>query len=90
MVNQIVDETNIYSTQCNVNKGSISTCPEEIEHFLGILLQLCIVQMLRYRMCWQSSTRYEQVANIMSRDRFELIEKFLHFADNSNAPDPQK
>ena len=89
MVARIVNETNLYSTQCNVNRGSISTCPEEIEHFLGILLQMCIVQMPRYRMYWQSSTRYEQVANIMSRDRFELIKRFLHFEDNSNAPDPK-
>eukprot|EP00795_Rhopilema_esculentum_P005701 gene5701-10950_t len=88
MVARIVDETNLYSTY-DVNRGSISTCPEEIEHFLGILLQMCIVQMPRYRMYWQSSTRYEQVANIMSRDRFELIKRFLHFEDNSNAPDPK-
>lgn len=89
MANRIADETNLYSTQCNLNKGSKATCHEEIEHFLGILLQMCIVQIPRYRMYWQSSTRYEQVASIMSRDRFELIKKFLHFEDNANAPDPQ-
>ncbi len=45
--------------------------------------------MPRYRMYWQSATRYEDVASVMSRDRFELIKKFLHFADNNDAPDPK-
>ena len=47
--------------------------PEEIEHFLGILFKMCFVQIPTYGMYGQSSTRYEKVANIMSRDRFELI-----------------
>ena len=39
-------------------------------------------------MYWETETRYEQVASIMSRNRFEIIKTFLQFADNSNAPDP--
>eukprot|EP00795_Rhopilema_esculentum_P017035 gene17035-8543_t len=62
---------------------------DEIENYLGVLLRMCIVQMPRYRMYWETETRYEQVAGIMSRNRFELFKKFLHFADNSNAPDPR-
>ena len=34
-------------------------------------------------MYWQQSTRYEQAADVMSRDCFELLKKYLHFADNS-------
>ena len=80
---------NLYSTHHDLNRGSIATCPDEVENFLGILLKMCIVQMPRYRMYWQSATRYEDVASVMSRDRFELIKKFLHFADNNDAPDPK-
>ena len=89
MVMLLVDQTNLYSAQSNINRGSIGTCEDEIENFLGILLRMCIVQMPRYRMYWQQSTRYEKVADVISRDRFELLKKYLHFADNSQAPEPQ-
>ena len=89
MIRSISKQTNLYSTQCYINKGSIGTSPDEIENYLGVLLRMCIVQMPRYRMYWETETRYEQVAGIMSRNRFELIKKFLHFADNNNAPDPR-
>ncbi len=86
MIKCIADQTNLYSTQQNVNKGSIGTSPDEVENFLGILLRMCIVQMPRFRMYWEKDTRYEQVSSVMSRDRFELIKRYLHFADNNDAP----
>ena len=38
---------------------------------------------------WSISTRYKNnvVQNIMSRNRFELILRFLHFSDNEKASD---
>ena len=50
MVCLISDNTNLYSTQCNLDKGSIRTSETEIEKYLGILLRMCIVKMSQYRM----------------------------------------
>ena len=38
----ISDNTNIYCTQCNVDKGSIRTSETEIEEYFGILLRVCL------------------------------------------------
>ncbi len=86
MINLIAEQTNLYSTQCNLNKGSIGVSSQEIKNFIGILLKMCIVQMPRYRMYWENCTRYDNVAKVMSRNRFEEIKRFLHFVDNSTRP----
>ncbi|KAK2709331.1 hypothetical protein QYM36_013112 [Artemia franciscana] len=38
--------------------------------------------MLSYRSYLSNETRYSVIADAMSRDRFELIKKYLHFNDN--------
>ena len=35
-------------------------------------------------MYWETDTRYDQICAIMSRDRFELIKRYIHFNDNNN------
>ena len=86
MVCLISDNTNLYSTQCNLDKGSIRTSETEIEQYLGILLRMCIVKMPQYQMYWNITSRYEPVAHVMSRDRFETLKKYLHFVHNHSAP----
>ena len=73
MVCLISDNTNIYSTQCNLDKSSIRTSEIEIEQYLRIFLRMCIVQMPQYRMYWDITPRYEPVAHAMSRDRFGTL-----------------
>ena len=73
MVCLISDNTNIYSTQCNLDKGSIRTSETEIGQYLRIFLRMCIVKMPQYRMYWDITPRYEPVAHAMSRDRFETL-----------------
>ena len=48
MICLMSDNTNLYSTQCNLDNGSIRTSETEIEQYLGILLRMCIVKMPRY------------------------------------------
>ena len=88
MVCLISDNTNLYSTQCNLDKGSIRTSETEIEQYLGILLRMCIVKMpLRmcivkmpqYQMYWDITSRYEPVAHVMNRDRCETLKKIPAF-----------
>ena len=34
-------------------------------------------------MYWKTDTRYDQICAVMSRDRFELIKRYIHFNDNN-------
>ena len=49
--------------------------------------------MPKYSMFWETSTRYEPVASVMSRNRFKELKKNLHFVNNETVPqrdDPAK
>eukprot|EP00795_Rhopilema_esculentum_P009567 gene9567-17318_t len=48
MISLIADQTNLYSAQNNIAKGSIATNSEEIQNYLGILLRMCVVHMPKY------------------------------------------
>ena len=73
MVFSTSDNTNLYSAQCNLDKGNIRTSETEIEQYLGILLRMCIVKIPQCRMYWDITSRYEPAAHVMSRDRFETL-----------------
>ena len=34
-------------------------------------------------MYWKTDTRYDQICAVMSRNRFELIKRYIHFNDNN-------
>ena len=55
----------------------------ELEQFLGTVLKMTILRLPRSIMYLASETRVSNVANIMARDRWELIKKHLRFNDNS-------
>ena len=73
ILEHIVDHKNLNSVQQNITKGNIATDKDEIERYLGILFKMSIIQAPYYWMYWETDTRYEQICNIMGRDRFELI-----------------
>ena len=82
LLTNLVDQTNLYSVQkCAV---SINTTKDELEQFLGIYILAGIVKMPSYRMYWQNSTRYAPIADVMSRNRFEKLKRFLHINNNDN------
>ena len=49
---------------------------------------MCIIQAPYYRYYWETATRYEPISNVMSRNRFESLKRFLHFNNNDNALPP--
>ena len=49
MTRLISKRTNLYSTQCDINKGAIGTSPNEIENYLRVPLHMCVVQMGVYK-----------------------------------------
>jgi hypothetical protein len=78
---RIVRETCIHSTQIQPNKP-ITTSPNEIEKFLGILLWMSIIRQPNTRRYWSPQTRVSKVADVMPVNRFEKIKRCLHFSNN--------
>ena len=83
MLDHTVLQTNIYSTQCNINKGAIGIDKAEFERFLGILLTTSVISAPYYRFYWELETHSELTTSAMSRDRFENLKRFLYFKDNT-------
>ncbi|XP_032703938.1 piggyBac transposable element-derived protein 2 isoform X1 [Lontra canadensis] len=81
-INFIVNETNRYAWQKNVNLGLTA---QELKCVLGILILSGYISYPRRRMFWETSpdSHHHLVADAIRRDRFELIFSYLHFADNT-------
>ena len=88
MIQLIVDHSNLYSVQKKAN--SVATTSKEIEQVIGIFFQMGLVSMPGIRPYWESETRYHPIANIMSRNRFQLLLTVLHFVDNLSVSDETK
>jgi len=78
----MVYHTNLYSTQ--KTGSSINTTVLEMETFIGIHIYSGIVKMPSYRMYWSDSTRFDVIANAMSRNCFEKLRNSFHLNDNQN------
>ena len=52
----------------------------------SIVMQMImsIVKLPSIRHYWQGSLRYPGVADVMPRNRFEALRRFIHFVDNSS------
>ena len=61
---------------------------QEMKKFLGLMLLMGIVHKPAISMYWSTDVLYQTpiYTEIMRRNRFQLILKFLHFNDNSKAP----
>ena len=76
----IVESTNQYSLQ---KTGTcVKTNVKEIEQLLGIYLRMGLVRMAGIRAYWETDTRYGPVADVMPRNRCQLLLRTLHFVDN--------
>jgi len=62
---------------------------DEIEKFMGLLLWFGLVQVPSLESYWSTKIRYKNnvAPKIMSRNRFELLLRFWHFADNEKTLD---
>ncbi|XP_049510657.1 piggyBac transposable element-derived protein 1 isoform X1 [Panthera uncia] len=84
----IVNETNNYASQKNVN---LEVTVQEIRCLFGILLLSGFVRRPRRGMYWEiSDTDQNLVKDAIRRDRFELIFSYLHFADNHHLDQKDK
>ncbi|KAK8779772.1 hypothetical protein V5799_018886 [Amblyomma americanum] len=59
----------------------------DLEQFIGTVLTMSIMKLPQTRMYWSERFRISQVADTITRDRWEEIKQSLHFNDNQEAPD---
>ncbi|XP_028676169.1 piggyBac transposable element-derived protein 3-like [Erpetoichthys calabaricus] len=85
LLDSIAEESNLYCMQKNPNRA-LRLDRNELEQFIGTVVYMSVVHLPRSRMYWSSDCRVAQVADVISRDRWEQIKKFIHFNDNSNMP----
>ncbi|KAG1924718.1 hypothetical protein F2P79_025976 [Pimephales promelas] len=45
---------------------------------------MTVVRMPSYRMYWQTATRYDPIATVMGRKRFDNLRTYIHMNDNTN------
>ena len=68
VIRSISKQTNLYSAQCNINKGSIGTSPVEIENYLGVLLCIStdakVSYVLGHQNTLQTSGRFNEQKSI--------------------------
>lgn len=94
LVSHIVKETNIYAQQAKeknkfpksrLRTTWIDTNEEELEIFFGILLWMGLCRFPTLQNYWSKSLLYQnEVKNKLSRNRFELLLRTLHFSNNMN------
>ena len=82
MITHIVQQTNMYAAQVG---SSFVTDENEIEQYLGMLMRMGIVHLPRYELYWSIELRYPPIADVMPRDRFKELNRFVHFNDNASA-----
>ncbi|KAL1482687.1 hypothetical protein MTO96_033631 [Rhipicephalus appendiculatus] len=83
MLTRVVEETNKYYLQ--KNGTALGMTIEELTSVLGMFFRMGLVDMHSVRAYWEQGSRYELVAQVMSRNRFERITSHLHFVDNNAA-----
>ena len=80
-LNELISEqTNLYSVQ--QSGKSINTTPKEIGQLIGVQMQMSIVKLPRYDMYWASETKIPRVSQVMLRNQYESLRKYLHVRDN--------
>ena len=75
-IENIALQTNMYAIEINVTKA-------EVEQFFGILMYTGVHKAASYRTHWETCSRVSLIADVMSRNRFETILRYIHFNDNA-------
>ncbi|GLV45981.1 hypothetical protein CBL_02931 [Carabus blaptoides fortunei] len=88
IINDIIDQTNLYSTQ--VTGTSVNTDAKEMTEFLSILLLMGFIQLPAFGDYCAKGTRIEQIASLMSMKRFKLLRRYIHFNNNDNRTETTK
>lgn len=78
---QIVDESNLYSVQQNV-ANPITITVTDLKKYFGSLLFMSVQHFQSVRSYWHDKFGYPTIKATMSINRFEAIRSVLHFNNN--------
>lgn len=97
IIDMFVSQTNLYAEQQKVVQERVkksrihawrNTNREEMEKFLGCIMWMGLVQLPSITSYWSTDVIYKNFAKgILSRNRFQLLLKTWHFANNENVPE---
>lgn len=82
IINTIVDETNLYSTEQNPDRPQ-SISATHIKKYVGICILSSVVQVPDIRRYWSPIVGNETIQNTMTVNEFEKIRRNLHFNKNN-------
>lgn len=90
VINMIVEQTNLYSTQKNNHSFFVSNV--DIKTFIGLLLFTGYHKLPRERLYWNldEDLQVPLISNSLSRNRFLDIKKYIYLADNNNLNNSDK
>jgi len=63
---------------------------KELEQVVGMYFRMGLVQMPGNRVYWENDRYYKPVPEVISRNRFQLLLRSIHFVDNFCISDDQK
>ena len=91
LLTEIVAETNRYAAECITKKPDPSWRPtetKEFQAFLGLHLILSVVPMPSHKLAWTKNCffRHPSFGEIMTRERFEKLLKYMHVHDARQNP----
>jgi hypothetical protein len=81
IVSEIVNQSNMYSVEKTGRSANITKL--DIEHFVAIHILMGVVRMPCYLDYWSSRLRYPPIADVMPLKKYQLIRRFIHFANNN-------
>ena len=84
VISDIANQTNSYSTQKDPHK-LIDVSKSEIDQFIGTLFFTSVYGLPHTEMYCGTETRISQVADVMSRNRWQAIKTNIHLNDNSTS-----
>lgn len=93
LIEEIAYQTNLYASQkleggCTQRLAKwTQTNESEIKRFFGLILWMGLVKLPAIYQYWSNDPAYIQTfpKKVMSRNRFELLLRMLHFVDNKNS-----
>jgi len=86
LIETILNETQLYSLQEDVNKP-VNITKTELNRYIGILLYASVIHVPNIRDYWSAELGFPQIYEAMAVNRFETIRRFLHFNNNSTMLD---
>jgi hypothetical protein len=91
IVNMIVEETNIFSRQKDVERGKMVNSTQILD-YLGICIMSSVHRVNNCRNYWNDIVGNKTIQQCMARNVFQQISYIIHFNNNQKMPeknDPQ-